>query len=265
MKSYFALFKMTFKGELQYRAKAISGIITQLFWGVMYISLYTAFMKDGEVNGFTIPQMASYIWLGQAFFAMKYVMMPKGAAKEIVGGNVCYKFIRPINLYSQWYAEVLGQKLSATMLRFAPILILGLALPASIGLMLPVNVGAFFLFLFGLVLGLLMSSAIGMIAVYLTFRTLSARGMVSIVNIISSLLCGTFIPLPLLPKNLQNIVSCVPFRVIGDLPFRIYIGKISIYEGLIQTAIGTAWLVAVIAIGFLLLKLSQRKTEIQGG
>ena len=117
MKSYFALFKMTFKGELQYRAKAISGIITQLFWGAMYISLYTAFMKNGSVNGFTIAQMASYIWLGQAFFAMKFVAMPKGAAKEIVGGNVCYKFTRPINIYSQWYAELVGQKLSATLLK----------------------------------------------------------------------------------------------------------------------------------------------------
>ena len=265
MKSYFALFKMTFKGELQYRAKAISGIITQLFWGAMYISLYTAFMNSGTVNGFTIPQMASYIWLGQAFFAMKYVSMPKGAAKEIVGGNVCYKFTRPINLYSQWYAELVGQKLSATLLRFAPIIVLGFVLPASFGLMLPVGVGEFFLFLFGLVLGLLMSSAIGMIAVYLTFRTLSQRGMAQILGTITSLLCGSFVPLPLLPQNLQKVISYMPFRVIGDLPFRIYIGNISVSEGLVQMAIGTAWLVVVVAIGVLLLKLSQRKTEIQGG
>jgi len=265
MKSYFALFKMTFKGELQYRAKAISGIITQLFWGAMYISLYTAFMNSGTVNGFTIPQMASYIWLGQAFFAMKYVNMPKGAAKEIVGGNVCYKFTRPINLYSQWYAELVGQKLSATLLRFAPIIVLGFVLPASFGLMLPVGVGEFFLFLFGLVLGLLMSSAIGMIAVYLTFRTLSQRGMAQILGTITSLLCGSFVPLPLLPQNLQKVISYMPFRVIGDLPFRIYIGNISVSEGLVQMAIGTAWFVVVVVIGVLLLKLSQRKTEIQGG
>ena len=265
MKSYFALFKMTFKGELQYRAKAISGIITQLFWGAMYISLYTAFMKNGSVNGFTIAQMASYIWLGQAFFAMKYVAMPKGAAKEIVGGNVCYKFTRPINIYSQWYAELVGQKLSATLLRFAPILVLGLVLPASFGLMPPVGVGEFFLFLLGLVLGLLMSSAIGMIAVYLTFRTLSQRGMAQILGTITSILCGSFIPLPLLPQNLQKVVSYMPFRVIGDLPFRIYVGNISLREGLIQTGIGAAWLVVVIVIGVLLIKLSQRKTEIQGG
>lgn len=31
-KSYYGIFRMEFKGELQYRAKAISGVITQVFW-----------------------------------------------------------------------------------------------------------------------------------------------------------------------------------------------------------------------------------------
>ena len=74
MKSYNGLFKMTFKGELQYRAKAISGITTQFFWGIMYIYLYTAFMGGNLIDGFSIPQMASYIWLNQAlpFFVFPF-------------------------------------------------------------------------------------------------------------------------------------------------------------------------------------------------
>ena len=40
MRAYWGLFKMTFKGELQYRAKALSGIVTQIFWGLLYIYLY---------------------------------------------------------------------------------------------------------------------------------------------------------------------------------------------------------------------------------
>ena len=32
MKSYLGMFKMSFKGELQYRAKAFSGILTQIFY-----------------------------------------------------------------------------------------------------------------------------------------------------------------------------------------------------------------------------------------
>lgn len=65
-KSYFGIFKMEFKGELQYRAKAISGIATQFFWGLLQIYLYSAFMKSDTINGLTIAQMTSYIWLGHA-------------------------------------------------------------------------------------------------------------------------------------------------------------------------------------------------------
>ena len=39
MRAYRGLFKMSFKGELQYRAKAISGVTTQLFWGLLYVYL----------------------------------------------------------------------------------------------------------------------------------------------------------------------------------------------------------------------------------
>ena len=52
MMSYFGIFKMNFKGELQYRSKAISGVVTQIFWGLMYIYLYTAFMGGKIIDAF---------------------------------------------------------------------------------------------------------------------------------------------------------------------------------------------------------------------
>ena len=116
MSSYFGIFKMSFKGELQYRMKAISGVATQFFWGIMYVYLYTAFMKGG-VENFTISQMASYIWLGQAFFAIRFITLPKNIGQEITNGDVCYRFVRPISLYNNLYATSLGEKLSQTLLR----------------------------------------------------------------------------------------------------------------------------------------------------
>ena len=221
MKSYFGIFKMEFKGELQYRAKALAGIATQLFWGLLQVYLYTAFLNSGSVDGFSISQMASYIWLGQAFFALRYVTMPKRVGQEITNGNVCYKFVRPIGIYNQWYAEGIAQKLAATLLRFAPIIIIGFLLPKSIALSLPVSVGAFFLFLLALILGLFMSHSLSMFAVYLTFKTLSEK--------------------------------------------RIYIGNVGIIDGLIYIGIGLAWLVAIIAIGKLLIGRALKKTVVQGG
>ena len=156
MSSYFGLFKMSFKGELQYRAKAISGMFTQIFWGLLYIYLYTAFMGGKIIDGFSIPQMISYVWIGQAFFVLRFSDLPKNCANEIENGNVCYKFVRPVDLYNQWFAEHFGYKLSSTIIRCIPLTIIAFILPNSIGLKLPVSIEAFVLFVVALLIGALL-------------------------------------------------------------------------------------------------------------
>lgn len=265
MKSYVGFFKMAFKGELQYRAKAISGVVTQLFWGFMYVYLYTAFMGGKVIDGFSIPQMATYIWLGQAFFAMRYIALPQRSGAEITNGNVCYKFVRPVNIYDQWYAEHLGQKVSSTLLRFAPIVIITMFLPANIGFSLPVSFLAFVLFIVSLVVGCLMAVSLSMLAIFITFKTLSPKGSLVIVQTITGLLGGMYIPIPLMPAGVQKVLMWLPFRYVSDLPFRIYIGNVGTIDALMQIGISLAWLVAIILLGKLLIKRSLKSTVIQGG
>jgi len=265
MQSYRGLFKMSFKGELQYRAKAISGVTTQFFWGIMYIYLYTAFMGGDVIDGFSIQQMASFIWLGQAFFVLRYIDLPKKCATEIENGNVCYKFVRPINLYNQWYFEHLGYKISATVLRMLPIILVSSLLPTNIGLSLPVSFNAFMLFIIALIIGGLMASAVSMIEVYLTFKTQSGKGTQIMVNTLCGVLGGLYIPIPLMPVSIQNVLNYLPFRFIIDLPFRIYIGSIGLKSGLIFISISLAWLIILVGIGKLLIKQALKKTIIQGG
>lgn len=265
MGSYIGIFKMQFKGELQYRAKALSGVTTQFFWGIMYICLYSAFMKDGMVNGFNLTQMASYVWLGQAFFALRYFGIGKNVSSEIISGDVCYKYVRPINVYNLWYAEYAGEKLAATLLRFAPITLVAFCLPKGYGLMLPVSFTEFLLFVISLILGLLICVALSMFAVNLIFKTMMPKGATQIVLTVCGLLGGMYIPLPLLPQSVQNVVNYLPFRFVSDLPLRIYIGSISIKQSLIYIGISLAWLVVLVAIGKLLMHRSIKKTIIQGG
>ena len=265
MSSYFGIFRMNFKGELQYRAKAISGVVTQVFWGLMYIYLYTAFMGGKIIDGFSLEQMKTYVWLGQAFLVIRFIDLPKNCAKEIENGNICYKFIRPINLYNQWYAEHLGYKLSATILRCFPLLIVAFIMPPSIRMMLPVSFVAFLLFLIALILGSMLTSAISMIIVYLTFKTLSSKGTVNICNTVCGILGGLYIPLIFMPQSIQNILNYLPFRFILDLPARIYIGNIDPLEALIFIGISVFWLIIIILIGKILISKAGKNAIIQGG
>ena len=265
MSSYFGLFKMTFKGELQYRAKALSGIVTQIFWGLLYIYLYTAFMGGKVIEGFSIKQMISYVWVGQAFFVLRFADLPKNCAKEIESGNVCYKIVRPVDLYNQWFAEHFGYKLSATIIRCLPLTVCAFLMPKGLRLMLPVSLASFGLFIVALLIGAMITSAISMISVYLTFKTLSAKGILTMVNAICGVLGGMYVPLVFMPQSVQNVLNYLPFRFIFDLPARIYVGNIPPIEALKLLAIALAWLVVLILIGRILIKLAGKKTVIQGG
>lgn len=265
MNSYLGVFKMQFKSEMQYRAKAFSGILTQFFWGIMYICLYTAFMKDGEVNGFTLTQLTSFLWLQQAFFAMRYISVSSYVPSEIVNGNVCYRFVRPINIYNQWYAEYIGQKLAATLLRFAPILIIAFLLPQGFNMSLPVSFTAFALFVVTLIIGFFMTGALSMFAVNIIFKTHSPKGAVGVVATICSLLGGGYIPLPLMPEKLQMVLNYLPFRFVTDLPFRVYVGNIDTQTALKYMAISVVWLVVLIIFGKLITRRNLKSAVIQGG
>ncbi len=265
MSSYFGLFKMTFKGELQYRAKAISGVVTQVFWGLIYIYLYTAFMGGNLIDGFSLSQMISYVWVGQAFFVFRFSDLPKNCAKEIENGNVCYKFVRPVDLYSQWFAEHFGFKLSAALIRCIPLSIVAFVLPKSMRLTLPANINAFLLFIVALLIGALTTSAISMIAVFLTFKTLSAKGTLAICNTVCGVLGGMYVPLVFMPQSVQNVLNYLPFRFIMDLPARIYIGNIPALEAIKFIGIAMIWLIALIGIGKLLIKHAGKNAIIQGG
>ncbi len=265
MSSYFGLFKMTFKGELQYRAKALSGIVTQIFWGLLYIYLYTAFMGGKLINGFSIKQMISYVWIGQAFFVLRFADLPKNCAKEIESGDVCYKFVRPVDLYNQWFAEHFGYKLSATLIRCFPLLICAFLMPGRINLSLPASFNSFIVFLLALFIGAMMTSAISMISIFFTFKTLSAKGIITMMNAVCGVLGGMYVPIVFMPQSIQNILNYLPFRFIFDLPARIYVGNIPPIEGLKLLLIAVIWLAVIILLGKFLIKLAGKKTVIQGG
>ena len=255
---------MQFKGELQYRGKAISGIITQFFWGIMYIYLYTSFMRGG-IEGFTLAQLASYIWLGQTFFALRQIVVQPRVSMEITSGDVCYRFVKPLDLYNQWYTELAGQKIASTLLRCLPIIIISVLLPANVGLSMPVSVWAFLLFLVALAIGMFLAIAVSMFAYNICFATKCPKGPSVLINVIVGLFNGGVIPIPLMPSGMQNLVKWLPFGCISDLPFRIYCGNISLNEGVLRVCMGVVWFVILVILGKLVLKKQLKNVVVQGG
>ena len=71
MGSYLAILSARFRMLLQYRAAALAGVATQVFWGLIRIMIFEGFYRSTtQVQPMTLAQTVSYLWLGQAMLGL---------------------------------------------------------------------------------------------------------------------------------------------------------------------------------------------------
>lgn len=267
MKAYITYFKLKFISGLQYRQAAYAGIVTQFFFGFVYIMVYIAFYKSGGKNiPMTLSQMVTYIWLGQGFLALiNQYARDHELFKLVRDGGISYELTRPKNLYFMWYFKVLGQRLASVTLRVFPLLIITFILPSPYNFSLPSSFSIFIVFFISLFIGTLLITGLVVLYPIITLHTMNEKGIVNMIITISDILSGLIVPIPFFPLFLQKISKILPFQYISDLPFRIYVGNISIENGIYGIIIQLFWLIVIVLLGQVLLTKSMKKIIVQGG
>ncbi len=267
MKAYLSLFRIRFAGVLQYRAAALAGMATQYFWGGLSILLYAAFYRSGGGPAdMTLQQLASYIWLQQAFLALFMMWFVENDIFEaITGGGVAYELCRPVDLYAQWFCRGMANRLARALLRFGPILLVAALLPAPYGLMLPPDIAAFGQFVLSMGLAYLLVVAFSQLMYIGTFYTLSPLGVRIVAASAVELLSGAIVPLPLLPPALRAALDWLPFASMQNLPLLVYSGSVSGADALWRIALQAFWLLVLVAAGRLWMRAALRRVVVQGG
>lgn len=267
MRQYLTFFKLRFITSLQYRSAAIAGVLTQFFFGIVYILVYLAFYESNNVSvPMTFQQLVTYIWLGQAFYSLTYVFYrDKELMNMIKNGDIAYELCRPQVLYFKWYIKILASKVASTLLKFLPMLIIALLLPSPFNLSLPSNFNTLIVFIISLLIATLLVTSIVTLFHIITFFTIDDRGVLSFLGAFAELFAGLIVPIPFLPRVLQILASILPFKYMSDLPFRLYSGNISLRDSLPNIIIQVIWVVILIALGYLLSKKALKKVVVQGG
>jgi len=268
LKQYLSVFRIKFINNLQYRAAALAGIFTQVFFGLVFIMVYIAFYESntGASTPMQLSQLISYLWLNQIFFVIVYIWIKDEELLSMIkNGNVAYELCRPVNFYFKWYFTIYGTRLSSLLLRFLPVLVMALLLPSPYNLSLPASWLSLLLFIVSIFIASLLVTAISMIFHIITFFTLDERGVLTLLMVIGEIFEGGVIPIVFFPKFLQVIAYMLPFRYICDIPFRIYSGNINIAGSLINIGLSIAWLILCFGIGIILSKRALKKAVIQGG
>ena len=268
MTPYRAMVDVRFRVLLQYRAAAIAGVWTQLFFGFVFIMVYEAFYRSSTITPpMTFPQLVSYVWMGQALFAM----LPWNADPDIRvmvrSGAVAYELCRPVDLYALWFARAIAQRTAPTVLRAIPmILVVTIVLPL-VGLpewqlgppVAPVS------FALVLLAALALASAIPTLINVSLLWTIAGDGVVMMAATVVAFCSGMIVPLPLLPDWAQTVLGWLPFAGVVDLPFRVYNGDVPASELALVLGKQVAWTAALVVLGRWLMARAMRRVVVQGG
>jgi ABC-2 type transport system permease protein len=256
---------------LQYRAAALAGLWTQIFFGLVLVMIYEAFYGSTTARQpMTFAEIVSYVWLGQALLAM----LPWNADAEIRamvrGGGVAYELCRPVDLYALWYARAVALRTAPTVLRAFPMSVFAVAVLPLIGLgewalSSPPSIDAAIAFAATLVCTLLLGCALTTLINISLLWTVSGDGAAVLLTSMATFLSGMIVPLPLFPDWAQPVVRALPFAGLADLPFRVFTGHIPAAAVVPVLAHQLFWTVALVLIGRWLLSRGVRRLVVQGG
>jgi ABC-2 type transport system permease protein len=256
---------------LQYRAAALAGFGTQLFWGFIKIMVLAAFYRARpEAQPMSFAAVASYVWLGQALLGMLPWNVDRDVDAMVRNGTVAYDLLRPIDAYAHWYTRALAWRVATPALRAPPMVLTAALLLPLLGLggwalSPPPSLSAGLAWAASQAVALAMSAAITAALNISLVWTISGQGMRMIVPHLVTVLSGMIVPLPILPPVLQRVLRALPFAYLVDVPYRLYAGDIpaSRLGGLL--AAGLAWTAAIVVLGRFLMSRATRRLVVQGG
>jgi ABC-2 type transport system permease protein len=263
MNAYISLVRVRFTSLLQYRAAAIAGMSTQLFWGLIRMMIFEAFYAlNTKQQPLSREQMISYVWLGQALLGLLPWGIDAELKEKIRSGGVVYDLLRPLDLYFHWYCRAIAARTAPTLLRSIPLFIIA---GMFFGLKAPAGVGAAIGWLGLTLLALLLNCAFMNIVTISMLWTVSSEGINRLAPPIVYALSGMMIPLQFYPAPMQPLLHILPFRDMVGVPFRVYVGTIP-FAAIAPYALQSfVWTVILIACGRLLLHKGVRNLVAQGG
>jgi ABC-2 type transport system permease protein len=269
MRPYLATFGAALRSALQYRAAALAGVTTQLFWAALRIAVFVAFygsLAEGRRAPISLEQMIDYVWLGQALFAIVPAQRDRAVEAMMRDGTIAYELTRPVDLYGYWYARALSNRFGATLLRAPLLLVVAfLIAPAPYALRAPPSTAAFVLFVVALAFAFLVSAALVTLLSVVAVYSLRNQGALLLLSTGAWLLSGLLLPAPLMPEAIALLMKWLPFGATMDLPLRLYVGQIGVSEAWPVLCQQLAWIAGLTLAGRALLLRSLARVVVQGG
>ncbi|MBE5795924.1 MAG: hypothetical protein E7327_00920 [Clostridiales bacterium] len=259
---YLTVFRLRALMETQYRAAALGGLVTQVFFGLVYICLYTVLYGGGDPQA--LRDTITYVWIQQMFFRMLFSNDGE-LTNLILSGGVAYMMVRPLDQHRFWVCRDVGGRLVGAGMRMLPMLAVQLLLPRELRMSLPESPLAMLQFLLSVGLGVVCLCELSAIVDAINMKTLDRRGISAILNLTMVTFSGNVIPLTLFPDALQMFIRFQPFAQALDAPIRMYQHAAAPGEWALAVGVQLLWICALRLLGRWMWQRRLNDMTVQGG
>lgn len=248
MKKYWTIAKSKTQMEFVKRANVLAYIGGNLIDLFIQIVIWTAiFSSASVVSGYTRREMMTYVIIGWVFMYLSTNYGYENYIKnDIHEGKLSNFLIKPINYLTYISSHAVGRAM------FAFFIIIGQSVfflyffrHELIWDLSPARLAIFILmFFFAYIIKFYLSAIVGFIA----FWTMEINGLYYVLNVVNRFLSGAFFPITFLPAIAVKASFSLPFIYTYYVPLQLYLGKISIQEGIRALSIQLFWIFALYII-----------------
>nr|WP_232303582.1 ABC-2 family transporter protein [Pseudofrankia sp. DC12] len=260
---YWRLLGAGFRRQSTYRLAAVGGVVANATFGLLKVAVLVATVHaaGGELAGYDVGRMSTYIWLSQAMLGSLNLNGRTDIAERIKDGRVAVDFLRPLDVRAAEIVTEVGRSMFALIPRGIPMLVIGV----FVGMVPPGSLAAYPLGAGSLLLGIVISVGTAYLVGVAGFWLVETRGLQVFYMVISGFLAGLFVPIGLFPRWLLVIAEATPFPSMMMYPIDVLAGRVDLAGALGLLAVQVGWLVGVAGLGQVLTRAGRRRLEVQGG
>ncbi len=174
----------------------------------------------GPVSGMTMDAVLTYTLIAAVF--EEQLDCRTNATASLWFGDITTRFLRPMSVFGQFIAQMVGGWGLGLALFSVPLLVVAPLLGVA---PFPATVWAGVCFIPSLLLAISVGSAIEFLTAAAMVRTGQGDYFVNQVrNVMAMLFSGAIIPLAFYPWGIGNVFDWLPFAAMASAPLRIYTG-----------------------------------------
>lgn len=263
LRFYIEVARTAFRRQLMYRWANIAGLLTNIFFAVIFSYLVVAlYHARPSVAGYNVHDTLRYTWLVQS---MIMVVLPFGwfdVMLSIRSGDVVSDLSKPCDFYWYWFSREIGRDCYYIVFRGIPTYLAGMLL---FGIGIPTNVHAllaFFLILpFSAMLGIAYRYLYNVVAFWIT----EARSFATLAGTIALFLTGSFVPFPFFPAWARAIAVWLPFNGLMNVPAELFLNKLNVGQIELEAGRLVLWLLVLTLLVHWITRTAVRRVIVQGG